>query len=252
MRVLIALLALLAAGADPSAGRAPAPAFTLVATFPHDRQAFTEGLFWRDGSLYESTGLTGRSTIREVRLSDGKVLRSVSLPPQYFGEGIVDWGNQIVSLTWNTGVGFRWDKASFRKLGEFRYLGEGWGLTRNAREIIMSDGTPVLRFLDSKSLAVRHRLTVTEDGAPLRNLNELEWVKGEILANVWLTDTIVRIDPASGRVIQRIDLSILGTFPNRVEDDTLNGIAWDSARDRLFVTGKNWPRLYEIRLTRRR
>jgi glutamine cyclotransferase len=233
-------------------GAAPAPptvqGFTLVRSYSHDPGAFTEGLFYRDGRLFESTGLTGRSTIREVRLEDGRVVRSIALAPSLFGEGIVDWKRQIVSLTWETGIGFRWDRASFRKLGEFHYPGEGWGLTRNARELVMSDGTPVLRFLDPETFAVRRRLTVTEGGVPLANLNELEWVKGEILANVWHSDSIVRIDPATGRVIARIDLSALGAFPNRGEEDSLNGIAWDPARERLFVTGKNWPRLYEIRL----
>jgi glutamine cyclotransferase len=242
---------LLAPGAAPPPAHVPPPVqgFSLVRSYPHDPRAFTQGLFYRDGRLFESTGLAGRSTIREVRLESGAVLRSVALPPGLFGEGIVDWKSQIVSLTWQTGIGFRWDRASFRKLGEFRYPGEGWGLTRNAREIVMSDGTPVLRFLDPKTLAVRRRLTVTAGGVPLADLNELEWVKGEILANVWHSDSIVRIDPATGRVIARIDLSTLGAFPNRGEDDVLNGIAWDAAGKRLFVTGKNWPRLYEIRLT---
>jgi glutaminyl-peptide cyclotransferase len=247
MRLLLALLLLLAAGA------APAPAtrlqgYTVVRSWPHDPNAFTEGLFYRDGQLFESTGLTGRSTIREVRLEDGAVLRKVDLPAHLFGEGIVDWKSQIISLTWETGIGFRWDRASFRQLGSFRYAGEGWGLTRTKSELVMSDGTPVLRFLDPKTLVVRRRLTVTEGGVPVPNLNELEWVAGEILANVWQSDTIVRIDPATGRVAARIDLSGLGAFPNRGEDDSLNGIAWDAAGKRLFVTGKNWPRLYQIRL----
>jgi glutaminyl-peptide cyclotransferase len=247
MKALLILPLLLAIGAAP--GRPPAQGFSLVRSYPHDIGAFTEGLFYRDGRLFESTGLVGRSTIREVRLEDGRVLRSVSVPPPLFGEGIVDWKSQIISLTWETGIGFRWDRASFRKLGEFHYSGEGWGLTRSAGQIVMSDGTPVLRFLDPATLTVRRRLTVTEGGVPLANLNELEWVKGEILANVWHSDSIVRIDPASGRVIARIDLSALGAFPDRGAEDTLNGIAWDSAGERLFVTGKNWPRLYEIRLT---
>jgi len=244
MKMMLGLLLLLAVGPAP----VPIQRVEVVRSFPHDPAAFTEGLFYRDGRLFESTGLNGRSTIREVRLEDGKVLRSIALPPVYFGEGIVDWNSQIISLTWQNGIGFRWDRASFRKLGEFHYAGEGWALTRSARDIVMSDGTPVLRFLDPKTLAVRRRLTVTEDGAPLPYLNELEWVKGEILANIWLTDTIARIDPATGRVIARIDLSGLRAALNRGEDDVLNGIAYDAAGDRLFVTGKNWPRLYEIRL----
>lgn len=245
MRLALALLLPLAIGAAP----APRPAgYTIVRSFPHDPAAFTQGLFYRDGRLFESTGLAGRSTIREVRLEDGAVLRKVDLPPHLFGEGIVDWKSQIISLTWQTGIGFRWDRASFRQLASFRYPGEGWGLTRNGRELVMSDGTPVLRFLDPGTFAVRRRLTVTEGGRPVADLNELEWVEGEILANVWHSDTIVRIDPATGRVTGRIDLSDLAAFPNRGEDEVLNGIAWDRAGRRLFVTGKNWPRLYQIRL----
>lgn len=223
----------------------------VVRSYPHDPAAFTQGLIYRDGKLYESTGLEGASTIREVRLEDGKVLRSVALPASLFGEGIVDWKRELISITWRSGIGFRWDRASFRKLGEFRYPGEGWGLTRNRREIIMSDGTAVLRFLDPVTLAERRRLTVVEDGLPLINLNELEWVKGEILANVWLTDTIARIDPRTGRVKGRIDLSALRPGAGRGDDEVLNGIAYDAARDRLFVTGKLWPRLYEIKLAKR-
>ena len=247
MRILLALLLPLAIGAAPGPAPRP-PGYIVVRSYPHDPTAFTQGLFYRDGRLFESTGLTGRSTIREVRLEDGAVLRQVALPPHLFGEGIVDWKSQIVSLTWRTGIGFRWDRASFRQLASFRYAGEGWGLTRNARQLVMSDGTPVLRFLDPETLAVRRRLAVTEGGVPVPDLNELEWVEGEILANVWHSDSIVRIDPATGRVKARIDLSDLAAFPNRGEEDVLNGIAWDAAGKRLFVTGKNWPRLYQIRL----
>jgi glutamine cyclotransferase len=249
MRGLLVLASLLVAASAPIAAAAPVSlqAVRVIRSYPHDRHAFTEGLFYRDGRLFESTGREGQSTIREVRLEDGKVLRSVALPPSLFGEGIVDWKGQLISLTWQTGIGFRWDRGSFRKLGEFHYPGEGWALTRNGSEIVMSDGTPVLRFLDPRTLSVRRLLTVTEDGRPLPNLNELEWVKGEILANVWMTDTIARIDPATGRVKARIDLSSL-PHASAGPDDVLNGIAYDAAHDRLFVTGKNWPRLYQIRL----
>jgi len=252
MKRLLALPLLILACSAPAPVAAPAVApvqsATVVRSFPHDPTAFTQGLFYRDGRLFESTGLVGRSEIREVRLEDGKVLRRTAIPPGLFGEGMVDWKDQLISLTWQDGIGFRWDRATFRKLGEFRYPGEGWALTRNSKEIVMSDGTPVLRFLDPRTLAVKRRLTVTEDGAPLPNLNEIEWVKGEILANVWMSDTIVRIDPGTGKVIARIDLSALGPRTGRGEDDVLNGIAYDAAKDRLFVTGKNWPMLYEIRL----
>jgi glutamine cyclotransferase len=244
----LAILALML----PVAGSAPEPipvsGVRIVHAYPHDRNAFTEGLFYRGGRLFESTGLEGRSDIREVRLEDGKVLRRVALPPNLFGEGIVDWGKEIVSLTWQGGQGFRWDLASFRQTGQFRYSGEGWALTRNASEIVMSDGTPTLRFLDPKTLKVRRTLKVTEDGQPVRNLNELEWVKGEIFANIWLTDQIVRIDPKSGRVVGQIDLAPLVQANRSDEDSVANGIAYDSARDRLFVTGKNWAKLYEVKL----
>ena len=163
------------------------------------RRAFTEGLFYLDGQLYESTGLVGQSTIRRVRLEDGHVLQSVDIPAGPFGEGIVDWGDQIISLTWQGGIGYRWDRRTLRRLGEWHYPGEGWALTRNATDIIMSDGTPQLRFLDPATLAERRRLDVTIRGAPLERLNELEWVDGAILANVWMTGYIVRIDPANGQ-----------------------------------------------------
>jgi glutaminyl-peptide cyclotransferase len=224
----------------------------IVNTYPHDTTAFTEGLFYLDGQLYESTGLVGRSNIRRVRLEDGQVLQSVDLPPGPFGEGIVNSGDQIVSLTWQGGIGYRWDRRTFRRLGEWHYPGEGWALTRNATDIVMSDGTPQLRFLDPATLAERRRLDVTIRGAPLERLNELEWVDGAILANVWMTGFIVRIDPTSGHVTGVIDLRALAA-ENAVTDpdNVLNGIAWDAAHRRLFVTGKNWAHLYEIELVPR-
>ena len=239
---------------------APAPASTepriydyrIVHTYPHDTHAFTEGLFYRDGQLFESTGLVGQSTIRRVRLADGRVLQSVAIPAGPFGEGIIDWGNQIVSLTWQGGLGYRWDRRTLTRVGEWHYPGEGWALTRNATDIVMSDGTAQLRFLDPVTLAERRRLDVTIRGAPLQRINELEWVNGEIFANVWLTHFIVRIDPASGRVTGVIDLGPLAAENALGDgDNVLNGIAWDAAGRRLFVTGKNWPHLYEIQLVPR-
>lgn len=246
--------------AQPAAPAAPAvsPAepqtydVRIVHTYPHDTGAFTEGLFYRDGHLYESTGLVGQSTIRRVRLEDGHVLQSVSIPAGPFGEGIIDNGNQIVSLTWQGGVGYRWDLRTLRRLGEWHYPGEGWALTRNATDIVMSDGTAQLRFLDPATLAERRRLDVTIRGAPLERLNELEWVDGAILANVWMTGFIVRIDPASGHVTGIIDLRGLAAENAAADpDNVLNGIAWDAAGRRLFVTGKNWAHLYEIQLVPR-
>jgi glutamine cyclotransferase len=249
---VILALATLLIQAQPAPAATPATpvyGYTIVATYPHDPDAFTQGLFWLDGALYESTGLVGRSTIRRVNLDDGRVLQSVAIPPGQFGEGIVNWGRQIVSITWQSGTGYRWDRASLRRIGEWRYEGEGWGLTQNGTDIVMSDGTPQLRFLDPETLAERRRITVTIRGRPLAALNELEWVNGEVFANVWHSGYIVRIDPATGAVKGVIDLRPLAAENGAVEDNVLNGIAYDAARDRLFVTGKNWSRLYEIDLT---
>jgi glutamine cyclotransferase len=223
--------------------------YRVAAAYPHDAEAFTQGLFYLDGALYESTGQIGESTIRRVRIEDGEVLQSVDIPAGQFGEGIVNWGDQIINLSWQDGVGYRWDLRTFRRLGEWRYPGEGWGLTQNGIDIVMSDGTAQLRFLDPETLAERRRLNVTLEGRPLAMLNELEWVNGEIFANVWMTPAIVRIDPASGNVTGIIDLSPLAAMNGAGGGDAvLNGIAYDAAGDRLFVTGKNWPRLYEIDL----
>ena len=250
------LIAAVLSQAQPQAAPAAAPTdepagygYRVVNTFPHDTHAFTEGLFYRNGEMWESTGLVGFSTIRRVRISDGRVLQSARVPAGKFGEGIVDSGNQIISLTWQGGVGYRWDRASLRRLGEFRYPGEGWALTRSATDIFMTDGTPQIRVLDLRTLAERRRIDVTIRGRPLARLNEIEWIDGEIFANVWMTGFIVRIDPASGRVTGIIDLRPLVAQNGGGEDDVLNGIAWDAGHRRLFVTGKNWPRLYQIRLT---
>ncbi len=234
----------------PTSAQADTP-WKLVKTYPHDPAAFTEGLFFRDGTLYESTGMAGKSDIRQVRLKDGKVLRRVTLDPQYFGEGIVDWGDTIVSLTWRHRHGFVWKLDDFKQQSTFEYEGEGWGLTREPRWIIMSDGTYKLRFLDPKTLQEVRRITVTWNGKPVPLLNELEWVKGEILANVWYDKRIARIDPGTGAVIDWIDLSPLVTKVKATDPDAvLNGIAYDAKADRLFVTGKYWPKLFEIKLER--
>jgi len=233
----------------PAAERAP-PVYNyrIVATYPHDPRAYTQGLVFLDGQLYESTGQVGQSTIRRVNIADGRVVQSVSIPADKFGEGIVDWGDQIISITWQGGTGYRWDRASLRRLSEWAYVGEGWGLTRNGSDIIMSDGTPELRFLDPATLAERRRVTVTLQGQPVPNLNELEWIHGEVFANIWQTGFIYRIDPADGRVTGIIDLRPLAAENTTGTDNVLNGIAYDQAGDRLFVTGKNWSRLYEIDL----
>jgi glutamine cyclotransferase len=250
-----ALFAFLLAFAQPAEAPAtPAPGapivygYRVVATYPHDPEAFTQGLVYRDGEFYESTGQVGRSTIRRVRIADGHVLQSVPIPPGHFGEGIVDWGDQIVSITWQGGIGFRWNRRTLRQTGEWRYPGEGWGLTQNGTDIVMSDGTAQLRFLDPATLAERRRVTVNVRGRPVTNLNELEWVCGEIWANIWHTGYIARIDPATGNVTGVVDLRPLAAENAGEEDAVLNGIAYDAAGDRLFVTGKLWSRLYEIDL----
>jgi glutamine cyclotransferase len=241
------------AGAEQTAAPDPAPppvqSFEVVNRYPHDRSAFTQGLFYRDGWLYESTGLVGQSSLRRVRLADGRVMQSVNLPPGVFGEGSVDWGDEIISLTWRDRVAFRWDLRTFRQKSRLPWTaGEGWGMTRNDRDLIESDGSSYLHFLDPVTLSERRRIQVTAAGRPVESLNELEWVDGEILANIWGTSAIARIDPANGNVRAWIDLSVLAARENGVEDDVLNGIAWDARGRRLFVTGKRWGNLYEIRL----
>lgn len=222
----------------------------IVRAFPHDPQAFTEGLFYLDGALYESTGLQGRSEIRKEDLETGRVLKRLPLAPGYFGEGIAAFGQRLYQLTWTTHVGFIYDLKTFRPVGQFAYPGEGWALTENGRELIMSDGSPVLRFLDPATLKETRRVIVTADGAPVAKINELEWVKGAILANIWMTNEIARIDPASGRVTAWIDLDGLraAAGPGADRNAVANGIAYDAANERLFVTGKLWPKLFQVRL----
>jgi glutaminyl-peptide cyclotransferase len=226
--------------------------YKVLNTYPHDRMAFTEGLVIDGGALYESTGLNGQSSLRRVDLESGKVLQSVPLDQQYFGEGVTTWKDQIVQLTWQSHVGFVYDKATFKLLKTFNYPGEGWGLTHDDQSLIMSDGTPTIHFLDPVTLQETKRITVTDKGQPIVNLNELEYVHGEILANVWQTDHIARIAPDTGAVIGWIDLAGLLSQADRQQPvDVLNGIAYDAVRDRLFVTGKLWPKLFEIALVPR-
>lgn len=221
----------------------------VVKVYPHDRGAFTQGLVYRDGYLYESTGLNGRSSLRKVKLDTGEVVQRVEVDAAYFAEGLTDWGDRLLQLTWQSGKAFVYDRATFKPVATFSYSGEGWGLTHDGKRLILSDGTPTLRFLDPKTFAETGRVDVTYAGRPLGNLNELEYVKGEVFANVWQTQTIVAIDPASGRVTRRIDLpDLLDADDRRQPVDVLNGIAYDAKHDRLFVTGKLWPKLFEIRL----
>ncbi|MGW8203224.1 glutaminyl-peptide cyclotransferase [Sphingomonas bisphenolicum] len=223
--------------------------WTLVKTYPHDSAAFTEGLFYLDGALYESTGLEGQSDIRKVALKTGKILQRRIIDPPYFGEGIVNWGDKLVSLTWRHRRGFVWNLADFAPLSDFRYDGEGWGMTQDGRSLIMSDGTAQLRFLDPDSLAEQRRITVTWNGRAVDRLNELEYVKGEVWANIWYDTRIARIDPATGAVIDWIDVSRLRKAAGVTDSEAVaNGIAYDAAKDRIFITGKNWPKLFEIKL----
>ncbi len=247
MRWLIALL-LAILPADSIADEAPPVTKAhVIARLPHDPTAFTEGLFFSGGAFYESTGEVGHSSIRRVDPATGKVVRQITIPPPYFGEGIAQVGKQIVSLTWQHGIGFRWSADRFRKLGEFHYTGEGWALASDGRMLVMSDGTPTLRVLDPKTLAVKRRIAVIFKGKPLELLNEIEIVDGEILANVWHTSAIVRIDPASGKVIGVIDLSALVAEVDASDPEAvLNGIAWDARHRRLYVTGKMWPTMFQI------
>jgi len=246
------------AASGNAAGTPPAPATdgvpvyaaNVVGRFPHDTGAFTEGLLFCDGALYESTGKEGASDIRRVNLADGKVIARARIEPGLFGEGIGCWNKGLTSVTWKTGIGFRWTLPALKKTGKpIRYAGEGWALTSDGRALILSDGTPTLRLMDPTSFAERGRIAVTLNGRPLQKLNELEYVKGRIFANVWMTGFIARIDPATGKVDGLIDLRPLAAEVGNADPDAVpNGIAYDAAADRLYVTGKYWPTLYQITL----
>lgn len=256
-RVCVIALALAApallGGADtpttPPRPPLPVAVATIVARYPHDTNAFTEGLLIDRGALYESTGYERSSFIKRIDLETGKVLQSTQLPSSVFGEGIVIWGNEILNVVWHGGQGQRRSLKDFRVTGKFTYTGEGWGMTHDTHNIILSDGTPVLRFLSPRTMKVVRRLTVTANGRPLPRLNELEYVKGAILANVWMTGAIVKIDPTTGHVTQVIDLTqLIADAHPRDPEAVPNGIAYDEAHDRLFVTGKYWPYIYQVAL----
>jgi glutamine cyclotransferase len=237
------------ADSNPAGTAIPVSTFTIVNTYPHDRRAFTQGLVFTDGVLFEGTGLRGQSTLRQVVLQTGEVLQSHTLSGSLFGEGITVFGDRIIQLTWQSHVGFVYDKQTFAQLAEFTYPTEGWGLTHDGKRLIMSDGTSTLYLLDSETFVEVRRLHVHDDNGPVVRLNELEYVKGEIYANVWQTDRIARIDPDTGRVVGWIDLTgLLAPEDRQPQVDVLNGIAYDAVHDRLFVTGKLWPKLFEIRL----
>jgi len=231
----------------------PVYGFMVKHTYPHDPQAFTQGLFFKDGFLYESTGLNGKSWLRKVELNTGKVLQQKDLPKEIFGEGSTLVGDEIVSLTWQAKYGFVFDQKTFTLKRKFTYDSEGWGLASDANDVYMSDGSPTIRILDPKTLKEQRRIQVTADGKPVAQLNELEMVEGELFANVWGTDIIARIDPANGNVVGWIDLSGLLPIEKRGSssaDAVLNGIAYDPKHKRLFVTGKLWPKMFDIELVR--
>jgi glutamine cyclotransferase len=243
----VPLVHLLALVAVPSAFAADS--YLVVHSYPHDRQAFTQGLIYLDGHLYESTGLTGQSSLRMEELESGKILEFHDVPRPYFAEGLAPWGSTLIQLTWQDHTALVYDRSSFRLLRTFPYSGEGWGLTQDGTHLILSDGTATLRFLDPATFRDVRRITVTDHGAPVTKLNELEFVRGEIYANIWYSDRIARISPATGRVLGWIDLSgLLPAGERSGEGAVLNGIAYDAEHDRLFVTGKLWPRVFEIRI----
>jgi glutaminyl-peptide cyclotransferase len=255
VKVMLVLLIeqLLFAAAQVSQGqgahKTPLYSFKIINTFPHDSEAFTQGLEYRGGFLYESTGLKGRSSLRKVRLETGEVLQRIDLPADYFGEGITLFKNEIVQLTWQSHVGFVYNLSDFRQVRQFSYPGEGWGLANDDREIFMSDGTPEIRVLDPATLAEKRRFTVHDGTMQIRDLNELEYVEGELCANIWQTNRIARISPQTGEVLGWVDLTgLLSPVYRLAEGAVLNGIAYDAQHKRLFVTGKLWPYLFEIRL----
>jgi glutaminyl-peptide cyclotransferase len=248
-----------------ASAQGPAPArygFTVVNTFAHDAGAFTQGLIFRDGHLYESTGcdrgaysggrcVAGASSLRKVRFETGEVLQRRDVATEHFAEGLVDWNDRLIQLTWLSNVGFAYAVDTFEPVRTFEYGGEGWGLTKDDRRLIMSDGTSTLRFLDPDTFAETGRLEVTERGLPVNSLNELEMIDGELFANIWQSDDVVVIAPDTGYVTARIDFRPLrARLTNTQPIDVLNGIAWDGAGRRLFITGKLWPQLFEVQIDR--
>jgi glutamine cyclotransferase len=236
-----------AAGKNP-AENVPTLSASVVKTYPHDPAAFTQGLEYYRGYLYESTGIVGESSVRKVALDTGEVLKKVGLPSPYFGEGLTIFQGKIYQLTWLSKTGFVYDAQSFRQTGRFHYESEGWGLTHDENSLIMSDGTNQLHFLDPASFAITRTIEVYSDREAVANLNELEYINGEIFANVWHSPRIARIDPRSGQVRAWIDLSAIVAKEQHGAEDVLNGIAYDKVKNRIFITGKRWPDILEIKL----
>jgi glutaminyl-peptide cyclotransferase len=236
-----------------SANRAQEYTFTVVQVFPHDASAYTQGLAYRDGFLYEGTGRNGRSSLRKVRLETGEVLQQANLTSEFFGEGITLVKDRVLQLTWKSKVGFVYDLNDFHLLRKFSYSGEGWGLATDGREVFLSDGTSEIRVLDAETLREKRRFTVRDGSTPIDQLNELEFVEGQIFANLWHSNRIARISPQTGNVVGWIDLTgILSPVFHLDPEAVLNGIAYDPVRKRLFVTGKLWPSVFEVRLSPKR
>lgn len=251
--LVLVSIAFLLFGCSPSSSLpdtlSPWMTYEIVNTYPHDPNAFTQGLIYLDGFLYESTGLYGESSLRKVDLVTGEVLLQTDLSTEYFAEGLTEWEDILIQLTWLEGTGFIYNQEDLSLMGQFTYPTEGWGLTHNGQQLIMSDGTAALYFLDPQTRQVESSVQVTFQGEPVDNLNELEFIRGEVFANIWQTDDIVRINPDTGEVVGWIDLQGILPEERRVTGtDVLNGIAYDPDRDRLFITGKRWPELYEVRL----
>jgi glutamine cyclotransferase len=233
--------------ASPTNKAIPTYSYKVTNVCPHDGNAYTEGLVFQDGILYEGTGLVGRSTLRQVSPETGSILKLYALPDQFFGEGITILGNKLFQLTWRSHVGFVYDKDSFQLLGFFNYPSEGWGLTHDGKRLIMSDGTATLHFLNTETLEETGQIVVHDDNGPVTSLNELEYIEGQVYANVWKTDRIATINPHTGQVTGWIDLiGLLSPEDYGQPVDVLNGIAYDAERDRIFVTGKFWPKVFEI------
>ena len=252
LSALLLLGVLLPAHAAPPTRSIPTHYVEVLRVYPHDPNAFTQGLFFKDGFLYESTGLLNRSSVRKVRLETGEVVQKRDLAAGYFGEGITWWDNHLIELTWQSELGFVYNLKTFAPEKRFSYPGEGWGLTSTDKEIIMSDGSAQLRFLNPQTLRETHRIRVTANGNAVDKLNELEWVEGEIYANIWQSDKIARINPNTGEVLGWLNLSGILPAKDYIDGhtDVLNGIAWDAKQRRLFVTGKHWPKLFEIRIVK--
>ncbi len=248
--LLAVLCSCAAAGPEPRPQAAPQRLrYEIVKTYPHDPAAYTQGLLWWDGHLYESTGQWGESSLRRVELETGKVLQKSSLDARLFGEGLALLGDKLYQLTWESGLGFIYDRATFRRLSVFTYASEGWGLAVLGRDLVMSDGTSILSVRNPETFAELRRIRVEDDDGPVVMLNELETIDGRIYANIYQSDRVVVIDPESGRVTAEIDFrGLLPASERRPDTDVLNGIAWDPQGKRLFVTGKNWPHLYQVRL----